>query len=196
MSEDKGSFGSTDLNKEESIMFGFSKSKEKNSENERKIEKLYEKYNRLMYVVVYNILKNHEDSEDVVIESWEKIIRHLDKIGEIDCQETKSFIVIITERTAIDFYRKRKKRDNIRVLTDEYEMSPYFVTKDKALDNIELHQIMENIPKKYSEVLILYYVNGFSGKEIADLLGIKEAAVMARLSRGRKHLRKELENND
>ena len=169
MSEDKGSFGSTDLNKEESIMFGFSKSKEKNSENKRKIEKLYEKYNRLMYVVVYNILKNHEDSEDVVIESWEKIIRHLDKIGEIDCQETKSFIVIITERTAIDFYRKRKKRDNTRVLTDEYEMSPYFVTKDKALDNIELHQIMENIPKKYSEVLILYYVNGFSGKEIADL---------------------------
>ena len=76
-----------------------------------------------------------------------------------------------------------------------YEMSPYFVTKDKALDNIELHQIMENIPKKYSEVLILYYVNGFSGKEIADLLGIKEATVMARLSRGRKHLRKELENN-
>lgn len=62
MSEDKGSFGSTDLNKEESIMFGFSKSKEKNSENKRKIEKLYEKYNRLMYVVVYNILKNHEDS--------------------------------------------------------------------------------------------------------------------------------------
>ena len=108
MSEDKGSFGSTDLNKEESIMFGFSKSKEKNSENKRKIEKLYEKYNRLMYVVVYNILKNHEDSEDVVIESWEKIIRHLDKIGEIDCQEIKSFIVIITERTAIDFYRKRK----------------------------------------------------------------------------------------
>ena len=60
MSEDKGSFGSTDLNKEESIMFGFSKSKEKNSENKRKIEKLYEKYNRLMYVVVYNILKNQD----------------------------------------------------------------------------------------------------------------------------------------
>lgn len=52
------------------------------------------------------------------------------------------------------------------------------------------------MPKKYSEVLILYYVNGFSGKEIAELLGIKEDAVMARLSRGRKRLKKELSDNE
>ncbi len=46
-------------------------------EDKRKVEKLYEKYRKLMYVVAYNILKHHEDAEDAVIESWEKIICHL-----------------------------------------------------------------------------------------------------------------------
>lgn len=160
--------------------------------DKRKVEKLYEKYHKLMYVLAYNILKHHEDAEDAVIESWEKIICHLDKISEIDCQETKSFLVIVVERTAIDYYRKNKKQSGVQVLIDEYEESPYFATKDKALENLELYQVLRYIPKKYSEILILYYVNGFTGKEIANLLGIKEDAVMARLSRGRKRLKKEL----
>ncbi len=132
----------------------------------------------------------------MVIESWEKIIRHLDKINKIDCQETKNFFVIVVERTAIDCYRKNKKRNAVQVLIDEYEESPYFATKDKALENLEFNQVLRHIPKKYSEVLMLYYVNGFTGKEIANLLGIKEAAVMARLSRGRKRLKKELGGNE
>lgn len=85
-------------------------------EDKRKIEKLYEKYHKLMYVIAYNILKHREDAEDAVIESWEKIIRHLDKINEIDCQETKSFFVIVVERTAIDYYRRNKKRNNVQVM--------------------------------------------------------------------------------
>lgn len=165
-------------------------------EDKRKIEKLYEKYHKLMYVLAYNILKHHEDEEDAVIESWEKIIRNLDKLNEIDCQETKSFFAIVVERTAIDCYRRNKKRNNVQVMINEYEESPYFATKDKKLENLELYQVLRQMPKKYSEVLILYYVNGFSGKEIAGLLGIKEEAVMARLSRGRKRLKKELSDNE
>lgn len=165
-------------------------------EDKRKVEKLYEKYHKLMYALAYNILKHHEDAEDAVIESWEKIIRHLDKVSEIDCQETKSFLVIVVERTSIDYYRKNKKRSTVQVLMDEYEESPYFATKDKALENSELYQVIRNVPKKYSEVLILHYVNGFTGKEIGSLLGIKEDAVMARLSRGRKRLKKELGGNE
>lgn len=165
-------------------------------EEKRKVEKLYEKYHKLMYAVAYNILNHHQDAEDAVLASWEKIIRHLDKISEIDCQETKSFFVIVVERTSIDYYRKNKNQRKMQVLLDEYEESPFFATKDKELENSELYQVLRHIPKIYSEVLILYYVNGFSGKEIANLLGIREAAVMARLSRGRKRLGKELGINE
>lgn len=161
-------------------------------EDKRKVEKLYEKYNRLMYVVAFNVLKHSEDAEDVVIEAWEKIISHLDKINEIDCQETKSFLVIITERAAIDLYRKNKKRGTIAFALSEYENSPFFATTEKAFENVELYHVIRSIPKKYSEILILHYIYGMTGREIAKLFNLKEDAVMKRLSRGRKMLKEEM----
>lgn len=161
-------------------------------EDKRKVEKLYEKYNRLMYVVAFNVLKHSEDAEDVVMATWEKIIAHLDKIKEIDCQETKSFLVIVTERTAIDLYRKNQKRSKVLLELSEYETSPFFATHEKEFENVELCHAIRNIPKKYAEVLILHYIHGLIGKEIAKLFDMKEDAVMKRLSRGRKLLREEM----
>lgn len=161
-------------------------------EDRRKVEQLYEKYNRLMYVVAFRILNHHEDAEDAVIHAWEKIIQHLDKISEIDCHETKSFIVIVVERVAIDHYRKNKRRNKVEAVLDEYEQTPYFVTRDYELEKAELHDFFRGLAKIYSDVLILYYVNGFSGKEIAELLGLKEDTVMQRLRRGRLQLKREM----
>lgn len=161
-------------------------------EEKRKIEKLYEKYNRLMYTVAFKVLKHSEDAEDALMEAWEKIIVHLDKINEIDCQETKSFLVIITERTAIDLYRRKSRRGKMVIALSECEDSPFFATREKEFENIELYHVMRNIPKKYAEVLILYYIHGLTGREIAKLFGIKEDAVMKRLSRGRKMLGEEM----
>lgn len=146
-------------------------------EDKRKIEQLYDTYNRLMYVTAYRILQHHEDAEDAVIASWEKIIRHLDKISEINCQKTVAYIVIIVERTAIDFYRSNKRRGKVQMLVDEYEESPFFLTKDVALEEVEMIDLFRSIPKKYGEVLLLHYVNQMTSKEIADVLEIKQATV-------------------
>lgn len=53
-------------------------------EEKRKIEQLYEKYNRLMYSIAYKSLRNSYDAEDAVFSSWEKVIKNIDKIGEVD----------------------------------------------------------------------------------------------------------------
>ena len=124
-------------------------------EDKRKVEKLYEMYNSLMYSVAYGVLNHVQDAEDAVARSWEKIIGHLEKINKIDCHETRSFIVIVTERAAIDLYRKNKKRVHRYVSLADYESSPFFSTRDKALENVELYETMRNLPKQYSEVLIL-----------------------------------------
>ena len=164
--------------------------------DQRKIEKLYEKYNRLMYVIAYNIVQHHEDAEDVVLAAWERIIKNLDKISKIDCQETKALIVIIVERIAIDFYRRNKRTLSRIIYKDDCEMYPIYGMKDAKLDEVEMHQVLQNIPKKYAEVLILYYVNGYKSREIASFLNITESNVTQRLSRARKFLRKELTGDE
>lgn len=160
-------------------------------EDKRKVEKLYEKYNGLMFAVSGKILTRKEDVEDAVFHSWERIIKNIDKINEIDCKETKSFIVIITERISIDHYRKLKKERMLSL--DEYEDSPYLFTSDNGMEEYETIEWLRSIPKRYSEVLILFYVNGLSAKEIARALGIKEGSVSSRLSRGREMIKKQLE---
>ena len=160
-------------------------------EDKRKVEKLYEKYNGLMFAVSGKILTRKEDVEDAVFHSWERIIKNIDKINEIDCKETKSFIVIITERISIDHYRKLKKERMLSL--DEYEDSPYLFTSDNGMEEYETIEWLRSIPKRYSEVLILFYVNGLSLKEIAGALGIKEGSVSSRLSRGREMIKKQLD---
>lgn len=177
--------------KEEPIMLSVILSMSDSPDDKRKIERLYELYNRLMYTIAYRILNNHEDAEDAIILSWEKIILNLDKIHKIDCQETKSLFVIITERASIDLYRKESRRRQHHFLSDNMEEHPYITTGDIDIEKIHLYDIMRNIPKKYAEVLILYYVNGFTVREIAELLGENESAINKRMSRGRKMLKEE-----
>lgn len=158
----------------------------------RKVEQLYEKYNRLMYTVAYNILKQHEDAEDAVLASWEKIIRHLDKISEIECKETKNFIVIIVERTSIDIHRAKSRKQE--VFLDEYEEMPYYATQDREIQDFEMAEFFRSMPKKYGEVLMLKYINNLSHKEIAEILNLREGTVSSRLSRAQKMLQEVLEN--
>lgn len=49
-------------------------------QDKRKLELLYEKYNREMYVTANKILHHTQDAEDACLTAWEKIIKNLDKI--------------------------------------------------------------------------------------------------------------------
>ena len=161
-------------------------------EEKRKLERMYQKYNRLMYTVAYNVLKHHQDAEDAVLSSWEKIIRHLEKIPDEPCHKTKSLLVIITERTAIDIYRSKQRRNEIYFM--EAEELPYFATKDKEIANIEISSWIGSLPKIYAEVLLLYYVNELSPQDIADLLSITLNTFYVRLHRGKAILKEKEES--
>ncbi|WP_343120639.1 RNA polymerase sigma factor, partial [Clostridioides difficile] len=66
------------------------------------------------------ILKDDHLSEDAVHNAFLRIIKNIDKIDEVDSPRTKAFIVIIVERIAIDFYRKRK-REKVSDIEEEYK---------------------------------------------------------------------------
>ncbi|MEE3467130.1 MAG: sigma-70 family RNA polymerase sigma factor [Eubacterium sp.] len=180
-------------------------------DEKRKIEQLYERYNRLLYVVAYRVLGNHEDAEDAVFFSWEKIIKHLDQVPDLpaeipdgraqeadgdaaaakDCQKVcnkiKAFLVTIVERTSIDMYRKKKRHAEVGV--DELEETPFVAVRENAYDDTEVRLVLEKLPKKYAEVMLLYFVYEMSYQEIADALSLSMSAVASRVMRGKEKLR-------
>lgn len=148
---------------------------------------LYHKYTNLMYHVAYGILQNHEDAEDAVQQAFLAVIPHLHKIINVSDPKTKSYLVIIAERKAIDVLRTRKKTDH-----EEYLDEMVGVTVPPPGDGI-LADAMAKLPRDQRQALLLRYDNGFSAKEIAKMFGMTESGVRKLLSRGKKALLTALE---
>ncbi len=165
-------------------------------DDKNKAKALYLKYHKLMRYVSSRILKNPMDVDDALMTAWERILSNLEKISDISCPETKSFLVIVIERVSIDIYRKNKSTWEKETPIENYEESPFFATSSKEIENIEIRDAINRIPKVYAEAILLYYLNGMSMKEISKLLGISEDAVSKRVQRGRALLKESLEGGD
>ena len=59
--------------------------------------------------------------------------------------------------------------------------------------NVELKIALENLPQKFRQVIVLFYIEGFSVTDIKKILNIPEGTVKSRLSKGRSLLRNSLE---
>ena len=73
------------------------------------VRSLYEANEQLMYNVAYNILHNRTDAEDAVQDSFVSVINHLEKIREIDCNETRFYLVIVVKNISLNMLKKKQR---------------------------------------------------------------------------------------
>lgn len=152
-----------------------------------KFERVYNKYRYLMLHVANQILQNHHDAEDAVHQAFISIIENLDKISEVNSPKTRSYIVIITERKAIDLLRKIQRQQTLEL---NEELVGVEIPSD--MDN-PIAEAIAKIPAQYREVLLLRYHNGFSSKEIASILNISDSGVRKLIGRAKIALQEEIE---
>lgn len=159
-------------------------------EDADKFEELYTQYRNLMYHVAYQILKNHYDAEDAVHQAFVAIIRNLDKITGVNSPETRSFVVLITERKSIDIIRTSHRKKQIPI--DEN-----LVGMDIPLPGDHgLADALSKLPSLYREVLMLRFDNGYSTKELANMLGLTHSGVRKLIGRAKKALERALEGDE
>lgn len=156
-------------------------------DNQDKFVKIYTKYRYLMLHVANKILQNHHDAEDAVHQAFISIIENLDNISEVNSPKTRSYIVIITERKAIDLLRKIQKRQSLEFNEDIPGVEIAF-----EMDN-PIAAAIARLPSKYREVLLMRYHNGFSAKEIASILSMSDSGVRKLIARAKKALQEILE---
>lgn len=150
--------------------------KENKSEEEWFLQ-LVEQKSDIMYRLAYNVLNNSADTEDAVgtavLKAWDnrKKLCQSDRAG--------SWLIRVAINEANNIYRSRKK---VRI-TDEM---PEQKTEEKQDD---IWDVVRKLKPKESQVVILYYYEGYSVKEIASILKIPMGTVKSRLSSARNHLR-------
>ena len=134
-----------------------------------------------MYRFAYGILKNEADAEDAVSEAIIKGYENLYKLR--DPEKIKVWMMTILSE-AKKIYKKKK------IYIPEEFLPEIAVEKEK---DYALWDIVKSLPPNFSEIIILYYYEGFSTKEIASILKIAEGTVKSRLSRAREQLKEMLE---
>lgn len=155
-----------------------------------KFEQLYIRYRKLMHYVANRILQNPYDAEDAVHMAFESIAKNMDKISAVNCPETRSLLVITTERRAIDIVRSRKTRDTLELIDDIAGIEIVV-----PCENPVAHA-MANLPPQYREILLLRHDNGYTTKEIAKILGISTDAAQKTLWRAKEALREKLKESE
>ncbi len=157
-----------------------------------KLEIIYREYRNLMLYVANGILGDQTDSEDVVHQSFLKLIKVLHKIEEPKCHKTRALVVTIVERTAIDLYRRRQR--TAAVPFDEESVSiPAASEIDGVQTRLDLAAAIAALPARYRQVLLLRYDDGFSCREIAGLLSMTEPNVRKTIQRAKEKLGELLE---
>lgn len=136
-----------------------------------KFEQLYLHYKGLMHYTANKILRNDQDAEDAVHEAFVALIENIQKISDIQCHKTKSYVVTIVENKAIDLYRKKQRHP-----TGAFMEELQGVTAEYELDD-GLTQCILKLPARYREVILLRYEQGVPDGEIAKLLGISQPTV-------------------
>ncbi len=156
-----------------------------------KFENIYNTHKKNMFYVANRIAKDQYLSEDIVQQSFLRIINNLDKINDVNCHKTKGFIVMVVQNISIDFYRKHKIENNISF--DEIETYIENIEQKDILITNDLEETISNLPIIYSNILRLRFIYGYSYIDIAKILKTSETNVRQRVSRSKKKLKEFLD---
>ena len=137
-----------------------------------------------LYNVSKSILSNDKDCEDAVQEAILKAYNKLKTLKEEEYFKTWLIRILINECYSL-------KRKELKTLSYE---ECFDIASDNNKDEYsELYFEIQKLPERIRITIVLYYVEGYSIKEIKKILKIPEGTVKSRLAKGRKLLKIKLE---
>ena len=158
---------------------------------------------RSIYFLLFSLLKNEADAEDVAQETVIKVYQNLDKFrGD---SQFRTCVLSIARNEGLGRLRKisNRREDSLDAETDEQtgDYTPAILTswreipaealEQKELGNI-LRDAIEGLPEIYRNVVVLRDIEELDIRESAAVLGISEASVKVRLHRARALLQRNL----
>ena len=162
-------------------------------------------YARQLYSAALRMTRNPADAEDLVQETFLKAYR---AYGTFTAgTNLKAWLYRILTNTYINKYRRDSRRPNevdlgtvedfylYRRVGSEESADVSRTTEDRVLDGLvesDIKQAVEELPEVFRLPVLLADLEGFSYKEIADILDIPIGTVMSRLHRGRKAMQRRL----
>jgi RNA polymerase sigma-70 factor (ECF subfamily) len=148
-------------------------------------KKAVQEFSGMAYSLAFRILDNRDDAKDAVQQAFLKLYRNKDKY--LKNKNLKNWIYTITLNTARDFYRKKKRHLEMEIF-ENTAVSGTDNREHKVEDGLFTQKLVNLLPFDLREVVVLYYLEQMSIKEVSSMLDITENLVKVRLYRARKKL--------
>jgi RNA polymerase sigma-70 factor (family 1) len=159
-------------------------------------DELYKLYSHKLFSFVFRILKDEDDSDDIVQEVFLKIWELREKLG--DYRLLNSFIFTIAYNNSISLIRKRiSSTKYIEYLRDLSVKQPQvsFISEIELIElNNQVENLISNLPERQKQVFLLHREKGLTYPEIARKLEISKNTVENHMVKALKYLRRNLNN--
>lgn len=156
---------------------------------------VYRSFYTFVYRDIYYLVKDHPITEDLIQESFFKVISAVKKHEVL---KILPWIRQIVRNLTLDYLKKVYKERNVTSINDvniiESKLGSGIesLSVDKEIENKVrdelLHEAIAELKPDYRLLITLFYINELSGKEIAAILDLSEQAVSQKLLRARKKL--------
>lgn len=152
------------------------------------VEELFKAHYNDAYLYTLTITKNAQEAEDIVSVAFFRALNTADK----KIRDFKPWLLRVCRNEIYTRSRKSKRLTAIEGdVADEAENAVEKVIRDEEYR--ALHKAMGLLPENLREILLLFYFEEMSVKEIADIVGKTEVNVRVSLYRGREEIKKLLE---
>jgi len=168
--------------------------------DEAAFRELVERYQNKVYSIIYGILRNHNDAEDIAQQVFAKVYF---SIGNFDFRSSLlTWIYKITVNECYDYLRKRRVRklvyesdlgdeEGVNMERREPDLAPRI---DERLERRDLAlKLLEKLSPEDRSLMLLKEVEGHSVEELARMTGMNENTIKVKLFRARQKLVKAAE---
>ncbi|HET8855572.1 MAG TPA: sigma-70 family RNA polymerase sigma factor [Salinimicrobium sp.] len=142
--------------------------------------KLVSLYQERLYWQIRNILKDHDDTDDVLQNTFIKIYKNIGKFN--GDSQLYSWMYRIATNEAITFFNRKAKNLKLsseelqQKIINELETDVYF---DGDQIQLQLQKAIASLPQKQQQVFNMKYFQELKYREISDILGTSEGALKA-----------------
>ena len=151
-------------------------------------EQLYKLFADKLFAVCLKYSSNYQQAEDNLQDAFLMIFN---KIGQYnDSGSFEGWMKRVTINTALQKYRKQTLFEIVR---EEHLKEPEIEIDDDSISVDYLLRIIQELPDRYRQVFNLYVLDGYSHKELADILKISTGTSKSNLARARVILKEKIE---
>lgn len=159
---------------------------------------LYRNYYGLVRKTVYNITHDTNVVEDLIDDTFLKLIGKIPLLRTLACCKTAAYVVYTSRNVAINFIKHRDVEKKHTYYGEDTDLAETVIDLNFGVEGMiirqeeamEMNEAILSLPEKEKDLLYFKYVLEMNNEELAEVLGIKSGSVRQYLTRARRKAQK------